>query len=445
MPTGLEIYKLLPKTNCKKCSFPTCLAFAMAMAAQKVELAACPDVSDEARQKLSASSRPPVHSFAIGPASTPLMLGGETVLFRHDKRFINACGLAVSVAADDPLDEVRRRCREISRLKFERVGETTGVDAVALRSTGGNPGQFALAARAVAESDALALILQTPDLDEVRAALPCCRHIRPLLHGGRGIDLKEWGNLAHETALPLVVSGASLEEISEKTTTLERAGVRDLVIDPAGDCKDGEMVEMLTACRRLAIARGCSELGYPILVQLTASTPEKRLAQAVAAVSKYASLLVLDECDPELVFPLVTLRFNLYTDPQKPIMMTPGVYEIGNPGPEAPVLVTTNFALTYYSVRPEVEAARAPARILLTDSDGMSVLTAWAADKFSASTIAKALKESNVEALVNHRTMIIPGLVSVLSGEVEESTGWRVLVGPREASGLPRFLKQCWR
>ena len=445
MPTGLEIYKLLPRTNCKKCGFPTCLAFAMAMAAQKVELAACPDVSEEARQKLSASSRPPIHSFMIGPASKPLMLGGETVLFRHDKRFINPCRLAISVSAAAGVDEIRQRCLEINRLTFERVGETTGVDAVALRSPGGNPSQFGLAAQAVTESLSLALILETPDLDEVRAALPFCRDLRPLLHGGQAADLNEWGQVARENALPLVVSGESLDRIGENTAMLERSGLRDLVIDPAGVCQDGGMMDTLTALRRLAIARGCSEVGYPILVQVTGTSAEERLSQAVAAVSKYASLLVLDDLDPEFVFPLVTLRFNLYTDPQKPIMMTPGVYEIGNPGPGAPVLVTTNFSLTYYSVRPEVEAARTPARILLTDSDGMSVLTAWAADKFSASTIAKAVKESNLESLVSHRTLVIPGLVSVLSGDVEETTGWRVLVGPREASGLPRFLKQVWR
>ena len=443
MPSGLEIYKLLPRTNCKKCGYPTCLAFAMALASKKVDLATCPDVSEATKATLSQEARPPIATLTFGAEGHRVTCGGETVLFRHEKTFYHPTCLAITIPAQDSLAEVRERCEKIHRLQFDRVGENVSVDAVVLQSSGGQPERFSQSVAEAADSLEFALILHSPDIEEIKAALPFCKDKKPLLWGAPGRDEDAWVELAKSEALPLVVSGETLEAVSEKAARWETKGVKELVLQPGGGTSG--MVEQLTAIRRMAILKNERSLGFPVLVSIDADTQAERLALATAAICKYASIVVLDDVEPEFILPLITLRFNLYTDPQKPIMMEPGVYEVGVPGPDAPLIVTTNFSLTYFSVKPEVEAARVPARILLTDSDGMSVLTAWAADKFSSTTITKALAQFQLAEKVSHKKIIIPGLVASLSGELEEESGWQVIVGPREASALPKFLRTVWK
>jgi acetyl-CoA decarbonylase/synthase complex subunit gamma len=445
MPTGLEIYKLLPRTNCKKCGYPTCLAFAMALASKKVELAACPDVSEEAKEKLSQEARPPITTVMFGPEERRVTCGGETVLFRHEKTFLNPTCLALTISVQDPLDKIRDRCDKICRLQFERVGENVSVDAVVLQSDGGDTERFSRALSEITASLDLPLILHSPDINEIKSALAMSKNKKPLVWGAIDGDEQAWAELAKSEQVPIVVSGSTLEEVADKTALFELMGVQDIVIDPAIGVRKSAAVEELTVIRRMAIMKSYRQLGYPVLVSVKAETKSKRLTIAAAAICKYASILVLNDIEPEFVLPLITMRFNLYTDPQKPIMMEPGVYEIGAPGPDAPLIVTTNFSLTYFSVKPEVEAAKVPARILLTDSEGMSVLTAWAADKFSSSGIAKALTESQLSDKLSHCRVIIPGLVASLSGELEEESGWQVIVGPREASALPKFLRTVWK
>ena len=445
MPTGLEIYKLLPRTNCKKCGYPTCLAFAMALASKKVELAACPDVSAETKAILSQEARPPIATVSFGSEARRVTCGGETVLFRHEKTFFHPTCLAITIPVMVSLAEVRERCEKIRRLQFDRVGEKVSVDAVVLQSDGGQPEKFSQAVAQVVTCLDFALILHTPDIQEIQAALPVCREKKPLLWGAAEEDGQTWVELAKRENLPLVLSGDTLESLAEKSALWEGQGVKGIVLQPGLGSRLSEVVEGLTVIRRMSILKNERRLGYPVLVSVKGGAQAERLAFATAAICKYASILVLDDLEPEFILPLITLRFNLYTDPQKPIMMEPGVYEVGAPGADAPLIVTTNFSLTYFSVKPEVEAARVPARILLTDSDGMSVLTAWAADKFSSSIISKALIQFQLAEKVSHHKIIIPGLVASLSGELEEESGWEVIVGPREASALPKFLRTAWK
>ncbi len=445
MPTGLEIYKLLPRTNCKKCGYPTCLAFAMVLATKKVELAACPDVSTEARAILAQEARPPIATVTFGSGAKRVTCGGETVMFRHEKTFFHPTCISITIPVADSLAAVRERCEKIQRLQFDRVGEKVSVDAVVLQSGGGQPEKFSQVVEQVAACLDHALILQTPDIEEIKAVLPICREKKPLLWGAAAENGQPWVDLAKGENLPLVLPGDSLETLAEKSAHWEAQGVKNMVLQPGMGSHLAEMVAVLTAIRRMAILKNERRLGYPVLVSVQDGTQAERLALAAAAIGKYASILVLDDLDPAFILPLVTLRFNLYTDPQKPIMMEPGVYEVGAPGADAPLIVTTNFSLTYFSVKPEVEASRVPARILLTDSDGMSVLTAWAADKFSSSIITKALLQFQLAEKVTHRKLILPGLVASLSGELEEESGWEVIVGPREASALPKFLRTAWK
>ncbi len=445
MPTGLEIYKLLPRTNCKKCGYPTCLAFAMVLATKKVELAACPDVSAEAKAILAQEARPPIATVRFGSAAHSVTCGGETVLFRHEKTFFHPTCIAITIPVAESLAAVQQRCEKIRRLQFDRVGEKVSIDAVVLQSEGGQPEKFRQVVGQVAAGLDFALVLHTPDIQEIQAALPVCREKKPLLWGARDENAQSWLDLAKSENLALVLPGDSMDTLAEKSALWEAQGVKNIVLQPQLDGQTSGLVEALTAIRRMSILKNERRLGYPVLVSVKGGTQADRLALAAAAICKYASILVLDDLEPEFILPLITLRFNIYTDPQKPIMMEPGVYEVGAPGAEAPLIVTTNFSLTYFSVKPEVESSRVPARILLTDSEGMSVLTAWAADKFTSSTITKALAQFQLAEKVTHHKIIIPGLVASLSGELEEESGWEVIVGPREASALPKFLRTAWK
>ncbi len=420
--TGLEIYKLLPRTNCQKCAYPTCLAFAMAVASGKVPVDECPDLSDDARNVLLDATAPPVATVRFGRKGSELDLGGETVLFRHEKRFCSPTVFAMTVDTGLGRERWRAAFGEIASRRYQRIGEEVGFEAAVLQTLTGETADLGRMAEDVLETP-LAPVLAATRPEALADALAMLDgKAKPLLWPLGG-DVTHWNRLASSVGCPLVVEQSLLPEVGP--------GV-ELVIDvtegPAGQ------VPALTAARREAVLERKREKGRPLLVRTGG-------AGAAAAVCRYADIAVLERASTEEALALVTLRLNLYTDPQKPVMMDPGLYPVGSPGPGAPVIVTTNFSLTYYSVQPEVESSRVPCWILLTDSEGQSVLTAWAADKLNGKVVSEAVESSRLGERVTHRELIIPGLVAMISGDVEDETGWRVRVGPREAAGLPRFLK----
>jgi acetyl-CoA decarbonylase/synthase complex subunit gamma len=419
--TGLEIFKLLPRTNCQKCAYPTCLAFAMAVAAGKVTADQCPELSEDARGILLGATAPPVATVRFGRRGNELELGGETVLFRHERRFCCPTVFAVTVDASVGRDGWRTAIGEIASRRYQRIGEEVGFEAAVLTARGTEAADLGRMAEDLLTTPlAPVLAAARPSaLSEAVAVLDGCA--RPLLWPLGG-DMARWKQLASDLSCPLVVPQSLLGEVESG----------DVVIDVTKEAPG--QIPALTAARREAVLERTKEKGWPLLVR--AAGPG-----AAAAVCRYADIVVLDEAPTEEALALVTLRLNLYTDPQKPVMMDPGLYPVGAPGPEAPVIVTTNFSLTYYSVQPEVESSRVPCWILLTDSEGQSVLTAWAADKLNGTVVHEAIASSGVGERVTHRNLIIPGLVAMISGDVEDETGWHVRVGPREASGLPRFLR----
>ncbi len=421
--TGLEIYKLLPRTNCQKCAYPTCLAFAMAVAGGRVRADDCPDLSDEARRVLMDATAPPVATVSFGRKGNELSVGGETVLFRHEKRFSTPTVLAVTVEEELGPEDRCKRLREVASRRFQRVGQEVGVEAAVLRSPSGNAATLAQMARDLLGTN-LAPVLAAPTGEAMQEALAVLAgKATPLLWPTSGDDAS-CVTLASEAGCPLVIDA---DARTQKTEGVQK------VLAVRND--SGTVLPALTALRSAAIVKGKRECGWPLLVEADGT-------DAAAAICRYADVVVLTSSDPEDLLAFLTLRLNLYTDPQKPVMMEPGLYAVGAAGRDSPLIVTTNFSLTYYSVRAEVESSRVPCWILLTDSEGQSVLTAWAADRFSADVIGKSLAECGVGQKLAHREMIIPGLVAMISGEVEEATHWRVRVGPREASAIPRYLRQ---
>jgi acetyl-CoA decarbonylase/synthase complex subunit gamma len=452
--SGLDIYKLLPggvkpphpKANCKECGFPTCLAFAMKLAAKQAELSACKYVSDEAKAKLSAAAAPPIRLITLSADGRKIEVGNETVLFRHEKTFYHPTAVLVRVPDTLPTAEIAALAKAVADYKVDYVGMSLRLDGLAIEATSGNAGQFAEAVAAARGACTLPLVLVSEVPAVISAGLAKTAGITPLICAATEANWEEMAKLAKAAKAPLVVRADSLAGLAELTQKLAAAGVEDLVLDPAVRGFAGSL-QALTQLRRLALKKNFRPLGYPIIAfpYLGAADPGLETLLAGQQIAKYAGFVVLGRFNPADVYPLLVLRANLFTDPQKPIQVEPGIYPINKPGPDAPVLVTTNFSITYFAVANEMESSGLPAWLLVADAEGMSVLTAWAAGKFDAEKIAKTVKGTGVAEKVNHRKVVIPGHVAVLMGELEEELpGWQIKVGPREAVDLPRYLKTAW-
>jgi acetyl-CoA decarbonylase/synthase, CODH/ACS complex subunit gamma len=442
--SGLAIYKLLPKTNCKECGFPTCLAFAMKLAALQAELSACPYVSEDAKAALDAASAPPIRLVTVGTGERKVDVGNETVLFRHEKTFYHQPGIFYRLYDDEPAEAFAAKLSAIADYKVERVGIAMSISGVAIANKSGNADAFAACVSQAAKAG-LALILMSDNPAALEAGLKAAQGTSPLLYAAKDGNADAMAGLALKYKVPLAVcANGGLGALADMTQQLDAKGVKDLVLDP-GTRGWHDALTTSVQLRRLALKKNLRALGFPIIAfpGEGAEDPDEEALLAAQCVAKYAGLVVLDHFDPASLYTLLTLRQNIYTDPQKPIQVSPGLYEIGAPKPESPLLVTTNFSLTYFSVAGEVEGSGIPAWLLIADAEGMSVLTAWAAGKFDAERIAKSVNTMGVLDKINHKKIIIPGFVASLSGELEEALpGWQVLVGPREAIGIPSFLKQ---
>ncbi len=442
--TGLEIYKLLPKTNCKDCGFPTCLAFAMKLAAKQAELSACPHVSEEAKSALESASAPPIHLITLGDDEHKIEVGNETELHRHNRTFYHMPGLLVRVRDDQPLTEVEELASQVDGYSVDYVGMTLNLDGVAVQSVSGDPSTFANCVKAVRAKTKRALILLAENPEVMKAGLAEVEGTTPLIYAATAENAEAMATLATEHNAPLAVRANGLEALAELVKELKDAGVENMVLDPgARDFHDSLI--LLTQIRRLALeAKPDRLLGYPVITFPGEGTESKAEESMLASqhIAKYASLVVLDHFDPAIIYPLLALRQNIYTDPRQPVQVTPGIYEINEPGSDDQLLITTNFSITYFSVANEVEASGRPAWLLIADSEGLSVLTGWAAGKFDADKIATTVKTSGIMEKVGHKKLVIPGAVSVLSGELEdELDGWQIIVGPREAVDIPAFMK----
>ncbi len=442
--SGLQIYKLLPKTNCKDCGFPTCLAFAMKLAAKQVELSDCPHVSDEATEALSAAAAPPIRLVKVGTGGREFQVGNETVMYRHEKTFFNKPGLALRVKDTEDAGAIASKVEMVNNYCVERVGIDMTFNAIAIENASGDAGTFASTVEAVRTKTDLPFVLMSDNADALKAALDKEGGHQPVLHAATTENWEAMAAVAKAAKGSLVVrSQNGLEELAELTEKLKGAGVENLVLDP-GSRDLSTSLSLVTQLRRLALKKNFRPLGYPIIAfpGEVADSFEAEIVATTQYIAKYAGIVVMDHFDPAVAYPLLTLRLNIYTDPQKPISVDPGIYEFNSPTPDSPLLVTTNFSLTYFSVAGELDGGGMPAWLLICDAEGMSVLTAWAAGKFDAETIAKAAKTYGAGDKVAHKKITLPGHVAVLSGELEEELpGWEILVGPREAVDIPAYLK----
>jgi acetyl-CoA decarbonylase/synthase complex subunit gamma len=441
--TGIQIFKLLPKTNCKECGVPTCLAFAMNLASGKAELDSCPYVSDEAREKLSEASAPPIRPVAVGKGVRAAAIGGETVQYRHEKTFYHPSLLGALVASDIAESDLETKLKTWNAFQYERVGLNLRPELAALKDVNGDKDAFAKTAKKIAETSEFNLVLMTEKPEVMKAAIAACEFKRPLMYGATAANIDEFGALAKEKSLPLAVKADSVEALIPLTSKLTEMGLKDIVIDPGSrEIKQAHQDQI--AIRRAALKDGNRALGFPTITFPCemASNLDMETLVAATLVAKYGGIVVLSDFSGESLFPLMLERLNIFTDPQRPMTVTEGIYEINNPNENSPVLVTTNFALTYFIVSGEVEGSRIPSWLLIKDSEGLSVMTAWAAGKFAGDDVGMFVKKCGISDKVNHKELIIPGYAAAIAGDVEEELpGWTVTVGPREAAHIPGFLK----
>ncbi len=444
--TGIEIFKKLPKKNCGECGVPTCLAFAMSLAAGKAELSACPYVSEEAKQELGEASAPPIRPLTMGTGDYALKIGGETVMFRHEKTFINPPGLAILITDTMEEAEIERRLQQFDLLQYERVGLLLRPELIAIKAESGDAQKFQQVVDKVKSSTKASIILMSQNPEILAAALPGCQDRKPLLYAATKDNWEKLADLAKQSGCPLAVRGENLDELAELTTKLTQAGLKDLVLD-SGARTPRQLLEDQIITRRAALLKKFRPLGFPTIAfpcEMTDDLMEETLI-ASTMIAKYAGIIVLSDFQGESLFPLLLARMNIYTDPQRPMATTQGIYEVGSPTEESPVLVTTNFSLTYFIVSGEIETSRVPSWLLVQDTEGLSVMTAWAADKFVAETIAPFVKKSGITDRIKHRKLIIPGYVAQISGELEEELpDWEIVIGPRESAHIPAFLK-TWK
>ena len=442
--TGLDIFKLTPKKNCKDCGFPTCLAFAMKVATGAAEIDKCPHMSEENLAKLSESTAPPMKALTVGNGENEYKLGGETVLFRHEKTLINRNRFAVAFRDTDSLELVNSKLENIKSVDFERIGERMKAEFAAFIYTG-NKDAYILNIKTVLASGAeLAYIIVCDDVDVAKEALELLKDTNPIVHGATASNYEKMVDLVSPGKYALGLKADSLEELYDLTAKVQAKDYKELILD-AGSKSIKEAFTNAIQMRRTALKDGDRTFGYPSIIFVNELAKDDKLMEiALSSIFtiKYGSILVIEDVDFARGLSLWALRQNIYTDPQRPMRVEPKAYSVNNANDESPVVCTVDFALTYFIINGEIEKSKVPTWLLIPDAGGYSVLTAWAAGKFSGSIIANFVKESGVELKTKSRRLVIPGKVAVLKGDIEDSLpGWEVIVGPNESMQLPKFLK----
>ena len=436
---GLDIFKLSPKKNCKECGSPTCMAFCMKVAQGAVPITKCPYMSEEAIALLSEATAPPMQTITVGAHK----LGGETVMMRHEKTLVNRNLFAATL--DTSMDDasIEERIALVKKVDYERIGEREMVECVFVHDAGDCAKFVELCKKAAALPDRT-VIIDTKDVETAKAAVEAIKDSKPILNGANKDNFNDMNEIAKAAGLVLGVSGTDLSELHDTVAALEKAGNKNLILDVTAPTIK-ETFANAVLVRRTAIKDGDRTFGYPSIVNLgVLCNHDEHLETALAAmfVVKYGSIIVMDKVGYAEALPLYGLRQNIFTDPQKPMKVAPGIYPINGAGPDDPCALTVDFALTYFLVSGELERSKVPINLLITDASGMSVLTAWAAGKFSSTTVKKFFDEFDIASKINNRTLIIPGKVAVMKGEIQDKLPeWNVVVGTREAVELVKYLR----
>jgi acetyl-CoA decarbonylase/synthase complex subunit gamma len=459
----IDVYKLLPKTNCKECGQDNCMAFATKLVNREVTLEQCPPLlkkeNEKAYTQLKEMLKPAVKEVVVGVGDKAVKLGGKLVMYRHEFTYFNPTAIAIDVTDEMSEDEILNRIKRTEQFSYEYIGYTLKLDMIAVRSTSGDPEKFKAAVKKVVETTSLPLILCSLNVNVLEAGLMAAPNARPLLYAATMDNWKDMAELALMYNCSLVVSAPNdLSLLASLAKTLLAYGVQDLVLDPGTFLNDGlaDTLSNFTMLRRAACKGGEKLAGFPLMgVPMVAWMDKGEMADeivkwreaysAAMLIVRYADVLVMHGTDGWALLPNTVLRQNIYTDPRKPVAVEPGLKVLGTPDENSPVFFTTNFALTYYTVASDIENSKTNAYLIVVDTEGMSVDSGVAGRKLTADKVAEAIKASGVESKVKHRQLIIPGKASRISGEIEEVSGWKVLVGPRDSSEIPKYIIDKWQ
>jgi acetyl-CoA decarbonylase/synthase complex subunit gamma len=441
--TGMQVYKSLPRTNCKDCGFPTCMAFAMQVAAKQKALTDCKHLTEEAKSTLADASAPPMKLVTIGNADKKFVFGQETVMFRHEERFHHASGIAVRIAASLSDAQAEEKVLAIHRVSFERAGERLNAALCAVEVDGvADPADRA---KRIAAKSCLPLILMGTAADKLAAAAEAVASERPLICMATAATVDALADLAVKTKSPLAIGAETLEELADLVQKAKAKGVEEIVLALSGK-NPGETLRRLTITRRAALRKNFRVFGYPTLVTVESDSPESECVLAATFAAKYAGIVVVNGSEAWELLPVLTTIQSVYTNPQVPNAVESKLYAIGSVNENSPVIMTTNFSLTYFSVAGEVERSKIPTYICVVNTEGLGVLNAYAGDKISPEKVVKTLQEQKVAEKVKHRKLIIPGLLPIFKGELEDISEWKeVIIGPENAGKIPAFLTSIWK
>jgi len=444
---GAEIMKRLPKTNCKECGYATCFAFAMKLATGGAKLEDCPYLPPGVKAELEAAMAPPIKLVTIGVGENALVIGEEEVMFRHEKTFFHEPGIAILISDKESDSDIEKKIKAIKELHFERIGKELKINLLALSFESGDKTKFETLVKKTYETTDIALILVCNNIDVLFSAATLCADRKPLVYP----ITKENIDLAipklKELRTPAGVKGESIEEIVSLTSTLKEAGLEEIILDP-GSKNVREGIRDQTLIRRAALKKGFRPLGYPTIT-FPCFMYQDKFKEALAAaafITKYAGIIVISQADKHFLFPLLVHRFNIYSDPRRPMTVEEKVYEISEPNEYSPILISTNYALDFFIVSGAIEEANIPAYLCIKDTGGIGVMAAWTSGKFNGEAIADFFKKYGIENKVKHRKLIIPGVAKKLKDELEEELpDWEIIFGPLEGSDIPKFLSEGWK
>ena len=459
----IDVYKLLPKTNCKECGVENCMAFATKIVNREITIDQCKPLlkkeNEKAYKLLKEMLKPAVKEVVVGVGDKAVKLGGKLVMFRHEFTYMNPTAIAIDVTDELPEAELLARVKKTENFSYEYIGYTLKLNMIAIRSTSNEPETFKAAVKKVAENTGLPLILCSLSANVLEAGLMAVPNGKPLLYAATMDNWKDMAELALMYHCPLVVSAPNdLSLLTSLAKTLLAYGVEDLVLDPGTFANDGlaDTLNNFTMLRRAACKNGEALAGFPLLgVPMVAWSEKGEAADEIVKwreaylagmlIVRYADALIIHGADGWSLLPNTVLRQNIYTDPRKPVAVEPGLKVFGTPDENSPVFFTTNFALTYYTVASDIESSKMNAYVVVVDTEGSAVDSGVAGRKLTADKVAEALKASGLESKVKHKTIIIPGKASRISGEIEEASGWKVRVGPRDSSEIPKYIIDKWQ
>jgi len=458
----IDVYMLLPKTNCKKCGLENCMAYATKLVNREIALELCTPLLEKqyqkAYQKLWEMLKPPVKEVTVGTGDNAVKIGGKLVMYRHELAYFNPTAIAIDVTDEMPEEEMLIRVKKTEGFSYIYIGRELKLNMIAVRSTSNDPEKFKSTAKKITENTKLPLILCSFKPEVIEAGLMVAPKARPLIYAATKDNWKDMAELALMYNCPLVVFAPNdLKLLRSLAKTLMEYGVQDLVLDPGTFPDEGltDTISNLTMIRRAACKRGDELLGFPIMgVPLTAWTDRSDVAEvnmwneayvSSVLINRYADVLIMHSAEGWVLLPTTILRQNIYTDPRKPVAVEPGMKVFGQPDENSPVMMTTNFALTFYTVASDIESSGINCYLIVVDTEGLAVDSSVAGRKLTAEKVAEAIKQVKAEEKVKHRKLIIPGKAARLSGEIQELSGWEVLVGPRDSSEIPKFLQEKWQ